>query len=55
MNRIMTSASKVVFMLLSVALVWFTAMKIVPADKFVEIVLMVFTYYFVRNKPVTAQ
>lgn len=48
--KILQSASKIVFVIMAVALVVLTYLGIVEAKDFIVLVSMVFTYYF-SNKP----
>ena len=46
MNKILNSASRLVFLILTVALVVLTFTKIVSADQFITLAGMAFGYYF---------
>lgn len=50
MKQILSSASKIVFILMALALILATFFKIVEAKDFVMLASMSFTYYFTRNK-----
>lgn len=50
-NPILTSASKLVFILITLALIVLTFKKIVDAKDFIVLAGMAFTYYF--SKPAT--
>jgi uncharacterized membrane protein len=50
MKNILSSASKIVFILMAIALVTATFLKIVDAKDFVMLASMAFTYYFTRDK-----
>jgi hypothetical protein len=50
MKTIFNSASKLVFVLMGIALVGLTVFKIVDAKDFVMLASMAFTYYFTRDK-----
>lgn len=49
--KILQSASKIVFILMAVALVAGLFTKIVDAKDFIVIASMVFTYYFTKGTP----
>lgn len=46
MNNILNSASKTVFVLMTIALIGLTAFKVVDAKDFIVLASMAFTYYF---------
>ena len=50
MDRIYQSASKLVFIIMAIALVGLTAVRIVDAKDFIVLCSMAFTYYFTRDK-----
>ena len=50
MEKIYSSASKIVFIILTVSLVYLTIVKIVDPKDFMTLCAMAFTYYF-SNKP----
>ena len=49
MQNILTSASKIVFILLAAALVVATFLRIVDAKDFITLVSMAFTFYFANK------
>lgn len=51
MNKIFQSSTNTVFVLLSVALVALTFMRIIDAKDFITFVGMAFTAKFLKNKP----
>lgn len=50
MNKIFKSASKTVFVLMAVAVVFLTALGMVEPKDFVALAGMAFAYYFTRNR-----
>lgn len=50
MTKIFSSASKLVFVLMAIALIGLTVAKIVDAKDFIVIASTAFTYYFTRNR-----
>lgn len=50
MEKIYTSASKIVFIIMAIALVALTWQEKVDAKDFVVLASMAFTYYFTRDK-----
>lgn len=48
--KVFWSATKIVFVIIALALVWFTATWIVDGKDFFTIVAMVFTAYYSKNK-----
>lgn len=55
MKNILSSASKIVFILMAVALIAAMFLKIVDAKDFVMLASMAFTYYFTRDKGNSSQ
>lgn len=55
MKNIFNSASKIVFVLMALALVVLTFIKVLDAKDFIMLCSMSFTYYFTRDKGVSAQ
>ena len=51
MSNILKSASKIVFILMALALIALTFLKIVEAKDFVMLSSMAFTYYFTKSTP----
>ena len=50
MKTIFNSASKIVFVIIALAVVILTFLKIIDAKDFMMLASMVFTYYFTRDK-----
>lgn len=48
--RILSSASKIVFILMAIALIILTARGVVEAKDFVMLASMAFTYYFTKKQ-----
>ena len=46
MKEIFSSATKIVFLLMTLSLITFTAMKIISGSDFFKLVLMVFSFYY---------
>lgn len=49
MNNIFQSASKIVFILMALALIILTVLKVVDAKDFIMLASMAFTYYFTKQ------
>lgn len=49
MSNILQSASKIVFILMAIALIILTVSKVVEAKDFVMLASMAFTYYFTKQ------
>lgn len=50
-HPILQSATKLVFILMSLGLLFFTAIWIVDGKDFINLTLMVFSFYFGKNQP----
>ena len=50
-ENLTNSASKVVLLLLAVAIIPMTFIGILGSDQFMTLAAMVFTFYFTRSKP----
>jgi hypothetical protein len=51
MNKIFSSASKIVFVLMALAVIGLSIVKIVEAKDFIMLASMAFTFYFTKSLP----